>query len=51
MMQQCNVIKSRIASGAGLTDSMTAIVPACERLLGTSLQGKTTPSTPAGSRM
>jgi hypothetical protein len=37
MMQQCNVIKGRVASGVGLTDQMRAMIPQCERMLGTSL--------------
>lgn len=37
MMQQCNVLKGRVASGMGLTPQMQAMVPQCEWMLGTSL--------------
>jgi hypothetical protein len=47
MMQNCNVLKGRIAAGQGLSAPQQAMIPQCERMLGTSLRANTTGNTPS----
>ncbi|MBV9656301.1 MAG: hypothetical protein JOZ42_17240 [Acetobacteraceae bacterium] len=46
-MQNCNVLKGRIAAGQGLSAPQQAMIPQCERLLGTNLRANTYGNAPS----